>query len=61
VGGVKPFYAGLTHTNDLSGAIRRMVSFPVYSPQNAKEVKEAYRMAKLAQHPVMISERKDLY
>jgi pyruvate dehydrogenase E1 component alpha subunit len=61
VGGVKPFYAGLTHTNDLSGAIRRMVSFPVYSPQNAKEVKEAYRVAKLAQHPVMISERKELY
>lgn len=61
VGGIKPFYAGLTHTNDLSRAIRKMVSFPVYSPQDAKEVKEAYRIARIANHPVMVSERKELY
>jgi deoxyxylulose-5-phosphate synthase len=61
VGGIKPFYAGLTHTNDLTKAIRKLVTFPVYAPKTSKEVLFAYKKASAANTPIMISERKELY
>ncbi len=61
VGGVKPFYAGLTHTNDLSKQIRSMVSFPVYTPFTARQILTVYKEAKVTMSPIMISERKELY
>ena len=60
-GSVKPFYAGLTHTHNMASAVRGLVSFPVYEPQTGQEVLEAYRLARAATGPVMISERKELY
>lgn len=61
VGSVKPFYAGLTHTNDLSKSIRSMVSFPVYTPITARQVLTVYKKAVITRSPMMISERKELY
>ncbi len=61
VGSVKPFYAGLTHTNDLSESIKSLVSFPVYTPINADQVLAVYDKAKTTVSPMMVSERKELY
>lgn len=60
-GGVKPFYAGLTHTRDMTDIFNNIVSFPVYAPKTPGEVLNAYELAKKATGPVMISERKALY
>jgi len=60
-GSVKPFYAGLTHTGDLSNIFRTLVHFPVYSPKTAQEVSCAYELAKFSKTPVMICEKKEFY
>jgi len=60
-GGVKPFYAGLTHTHNMTDMFRELVSFPVYAPMTPGEVLKAYELAMIARTPVMISERKNLY
>lgn len=60
-GGVKPFYAGLTHTRDMTDVFRSIVSFPVYEPKTAEEVLCAYELAKSAKTPVMVCEKKELY
>jgi pyruvate dehydrogenase E1 component alpha subunit len=58
-GSVKPFYAGLTHTQNLTGVFRKAFSFPVYEPVTSGQVCEAYRMAE--GRPVMICEQKGLF
>ena len=60
-GGIKPFYAGLTHTRNFADEIRALVHFPVYAPETGQEVLTAYTLAQKAQGPVMISEKKELY
>lgn len=60
-GSVKPFYAGLTHTRNMTDILRALVSFPVYEPETPQEVLKAYALAKNAKTPVMISEKKELY
>lgn len=60
-GSVKPFYAGLTHTRNMTDIMRTLVSFPVYEPQTPQEVLKAYELAANAKTPVMVSENKELY
>jgi len=60
-GSVKPFYAGLTHTRNLTNVFRQLVSFPVYEPETAQEVLNAYEMAKSVTSPAMICEKKELF
>ncbi|MBN1502650.1 hypothetical protein JW930_03835 [Candidatus Woesearchaeota archaeon] len=61
VGGIKPFYAGLTHTQDYSDIFKRFFSFPVYTPNTPEEVLSAYKTAAEIEGPVLISEKKSLY
>jgi len=61
VGSVKPFYAGHTHTSDLSELFKKMFTFPVYDPVTPGEVIAAYDFALTSKRPVLISERKGLY
>ena len=56
-----PFYAGPTHSQDFTEAFKRMVSFPVYVPQNGGEVLYAYSRALASQRPSMIVEYKSKY
>jgi len=60
-GGHSPFYAGLTHTDNLGRIFDAMFSFPVYQPRTPNGVLESYRMAMLSDGPVLVSETKDLY
>lgn len=60
-GGIKPFYAGLTHTRNLTELFRISVTFPVYEPKTPEQVLYAYELAKNATTPVMISEQKNMY
>jgi deoxyxylulose-5-phosphate synthase len=60
-GSVKPFYAGLTHTRNMTNIFRELVSFPVYEPETAQEVIKAYEIAKESHSPVMICEKKELF
>jgi pyruvate dehydrogenase E1 component alpha subunit len=61
VGGVTPFYAGITHTSDLTELCSRMFSFPVVRPETSGEVLGVYRAALNCPGPVLISEPKDLH
>jgi len=61
VGGMYPFYAGMTHTSDYSGICRDLFHFPVFTPTTAEEVVNVYEYALDAKGPVMVSERKELY
>lgn len=60
-GSVKPFYAGLTHTRNMTEIFREFVSFPVYEPETAHQVFSAYEIARNAHSPVMICEKKELF
>jgi len=60
-GGVKPFYAGLTHTRNMTDIFKAIVTFPVYAPMTPEEVVKTYEIVKNARTPIMVSERKDLY
>jgi hypothetical protein len=60
-GSVKPFYAGLSHSQNFSDKIRNFVHFPVYAPETGAEVLTAYELAKAAKGPTMISEMKSKY
>ncbi|MEK6913859.1 MAG: radical SAM protein [Nanoarchaeota archaeon] len=61
VGGTKPLYPGIQHTQDFTEAFKKMINFPIYEPKNSEEVIEAYKKAKESGKPAMIIERKDLY
>lgn len=60
-GGIKPFYAGLTHTRNMTKIFREIVSFPVYEPETPQEVLKVYEFARDTEKPVMICEKKELY
>lgn len=60
-GGIKPFYAGLTHTSNLTELFKHLFSFPVYAPQTSAQVISAYKIAMNSKLPILISERKELY
>lgn len=60
-GGVYPFYAGLTHTTNMTELYDMMFSFPVVEPRTSAEVVATYRAALDHDGPVLISEPKDLY
>jgi pyruvate dehydrogenase E1 component alpha subunit len=61
VGGMYPFYAGITHTSDYTQMCRDLFYFPVFAPSTAEEVGNVYEYALGAKGPVMVSERKELY
>ncbi len=60
-GSVKPFYAGLSHSQNFADKIRNFVHFPVYAPETGAEVLAAYWLAGEAKGPVFISEMKEKY
>lgn len=60
-GGIAPFYAGITHTSDLTDLFHNMFSFPVVKPVTASAVTAAYKAALAHDGPVLISELKDLH
>jgi len=57
-GSVKPFYGGVTHSQNLVGSFREMFSFPVYDPKTPGQVLRAYKLASLSRTPVMVCEHK---
>ena len=61
IGGVAPFYAGVTHTSDLTDLCRKIFTFPVVRPETSGEVLGAYRAALDYPSPVLISEPKELH
>ncbi len=56
-----PFYAGLTHSQDLTKMLRETVSFPVLDPGNGLDLLKAFRGAKESGRPAIIVERKSRY
>lgn len=60
-GSVKPFYAGLTHTSNLTNLFKELFTFPVYEPKTAGEVLSIYERAAHCDYPILISESKELY
>ncbi len=56
-----PLDPGPQHTQDFTNQFKEMVSFQVYEPKTAEEVKEAYKKASSSLSPVMIVERRELY
>ncbi len=60
-GSVKPFYAGLTHTSDLTEQFNTFFSFPTVTPQNADAVYRSYEAAMNYDGPVLIAELKELF
>ena len=61
IGGTTPFYAGITHTSDLTKLCCRMFTFPVVKPMTSGAVLGAYRAAMDYPGPVFISESKELH
>lgn len=61
-GSAKPFYAGLTHTSNLSFLFRNMFNFPVFVPRTPEEVLYSYKMCSAGMRtPMMVCEDKGLY
>lgn len=56
-----PFYSGPTHSQDFTEGFWKMVSFPVFVPENAAQVQEYYQRAISSSRPSMIVEKKSLY
>lgn len=57
----KPFFTGLTHTQDFTDSIKKMVSFPVIKITSAKEVLPTYETALKGTVSMIIIEEKDRY
>lgn len=55
-----PFYSGPTHSQDFTEGFRHMVDFPVYVPENGREMTLAYKWALQSNRPSMIVEKKSL-
>ena len=56
-----PFYSGPTHSQDFTEGFRQMVTFPIYVPNNGKEVSLAYKKALISNRPSLIVEKKSLF
>jgi pyruvate/2-oxoglutarate/acetoin dehydrogenase E1 component len=61
VGSEHPINPGPQHKQDFTKALREMVDMPIYDPSNPTEVLEAYQKGLVADGPVMVVERRDLY
>ena len=61
VGARKPLDSGIQHSQDLIGAFKKLVSFPVLKVKTAKEVRKAYALAKKIDSSIMIVEIAELY
>ncbi len=61
VGSKIPLNPGPQHIQNFTKAFKEMVNFPIYEPNNAKEVLEIYKSIKSIKNPVMIIEKKELY
>jgi pyruvate/2-oxoglutarate/acetoin dehydrogenase E1 component len=61
VGAKNQLYPGPQHIADYSKQLKEMVSFPVYDPSTALEIKEIYNSLQNVNHPTMMIERRELY
>jgi len=61
IGSKTPINPGPQHSQDFSDLFKKIFNFPVYDPQSATELKQAYEHAKTFAEPCMIIERRDLY
>jgi pyruvate dehydrogenase E1 component alpha subunit len=56
-----PFYAGITHSQDLTNMLRSCVNFPVLDPVTGKDVLIAFKNAEASKRPTIVIERKSRY
>jgi pyruvate dehydrogenase E1 component beta subunit len=56
----KPLYTGITHTQDFSEEIKKMVSFPVWKLKDEGDIASLYDLSIKVSSPVMLIEYKDL-
>lgn len=61
IGSKDPINPGPQHCQDFSDFFKSAFHFPVYDPQNVKELKHAYEHAKKFEETCMIIERRELY
>jgi len=62
VGGTKtPLYTGLTHVQDFTEAISKMVSFPVIKMKTSKDVAKYFQFASKWETSMILAEIKDNY
>jgi len=61
IGSKYPLKPGIQHTQDFTEAFKKMIKFPILTPETPLEVLGAYKLAKEMKGPVMIIEKKDLY
>ena len=61
VGAKNQLYPGPQHIADYSEQLKEMVSFPVFDPSTALEIKEIYNSLRNINHPAMVIERRELY
>ncbi len=60
----KPLFTGATHTQDVTTALRSMVSFPVFTLHGADQIRSTYALAARATEngtPCAVVEYKDLW
>ena len=56
----KPLYTGVTHTQDFTHGLRKMVSFPVWNLKDEGDIATLYDLSVKISEPVMFVEYKDL-
>lgn len=56
-----PFYSGPTHSQNFTEGFKKMVSFPIYIPENGQEVLNCYKKAIYSSRPSMIVEMKSKF
>jgi pyruvate dehydrogenase E1 component beta subunit len=61
IGGTKPLYPGLQHTQNFTDVFQRLFHFPVYELKEAHEISTRYREAMTSNEPVLMVEEKDKY
>lgn len=61
VGSSKPLDTGLQHKKDLTKGFVELLDFPVLNVTTVDEVKDAYKMARERNSPILIIEYQDLY
>ena len=61
VGVSGPLDIGLQHKKDLVDGFKALVHFPVIRVTTIKEIRDAYKLARKCEGPIMIVEMQDLY